>query len=84
MKFKVEVRLKEAILDPQGKAVLQALHQLGYHRVKEVRVGKLIEVVMEGDDIESVRKEVEQFSRQLLSNPLIETFTVAPDGEVPK
>lgn len=84
MKFKVEVRLKEAILDPQGKAVLQALHQLGYHRVKEVRVGKLIEVVMEGDDMEAVRKEVEQFSRQLLSNPLIETFTVAPDGEVPK
>lgn len=76
MKFKVEVRLKEAILDPQGKAVLQALHHLGYHQVKNVRIGKLIEVEVEGEEEETLYRQVEEFSRKLLTNPLMETFHI--------
>ncbi|MFN3820810.1 MAG: phosphoribosylformylglycinamidine synthase subunit PurS [bacterium] len=79
MKFKVEVRLKEAILDPQGKAVLQALHHLGYHQVKNVRIGKLIELEVEGEEKEALYKKVEEFSRKLLTNPLMETFFIVTD-----
>lgn len=76
VKARVSVRLKPAILDPQGKAVQQALTQLGYTEVESVRIGKLIELELEGGDQPATLARVEEFSRKLLANPLMETYQI--------
>lgn len=76
MRIIVEVMPKEGILDPQGKAVQQALHQLGYGEVREVRVGKRIELEVDaGDPAEAVRS-AEQMADTLLANENIERYQV--------
>ena len=84
MKARVAVRLKPAILDPQGKTVQQALTQMGYNEVHSVRVGKLIELEIDSSNPETARSRVEEFSRKLLSNPLMETFEITLDGDAGK
>lgn len=74
MKAQVYIKLKEGILDPQGKAVQQSLHHLGYTEVKEVRVGKLIEVVLPPMPEEKAREKLEKMCRKLLANTVIEKF----------
>lgn len=70
----VSITLKTAINDPQGLVVLDGLHGLGFNSVTKVRVGKYIEVWVEGPDRGSVEKEIEGMCQQLLSNPLIEDY----------
>ncbi len=72
---KVEVTLKKAVLDPQGAAVEKSLQALGYDGVSEVRVGKYIELNLEANDREEAAARVEDMSRRLLSNPVIEDFS---------
>jgi len=74
-KAKVEVTLKKAVLDPQGAAVEKSLQALGYDGVSEVRVGKYIELNLEANDREEAAARVEDMSRRLLSNPVIEDFS---------
>ncbi len=77
----VDVMLKASILDPQGRAVLQTLERLGYDTVKDVRVGKRVELKLEGDP-EEVRRQVADMSAKVLSNPVMETFEVGfEDGD---
>ena len=76
MKARVSIRLKSAILDPQGKTVLKALTQLGYEEVQSVRIGKLIELELNTDDPQIARGRIEEFSRKLLANPLMEVYEV--------
>lgn len=76
MKALVHVTLKEGVLDPQGAAIGQALGQLGFEGVGEVRQGKLIELDLEGNDREAVASEVDAMCTQLLANPVIETYSV--------
>jgi len=76
VKARVAVRLKGAILDPQGKTVHQALLQLGYGEVSGVRIGKLIELELDGADRPALQSRVEEMSRRLLSNPLVEDFEI--------
>ena len=76
MKALVHVTLKEGVLDPQGAAIGQALGQLGFEGVGEVRQGKLIELDLEGSDREAVASEVDAMCTQLLANPVIETYSV--------
>jgi phosphoribosylformylglycinamidine synthase len=77
MKVAVKVRLKKSILDPQGKAVFQALQSLGFSEIQEVRIGKLIELeIAEGKNAEEIRWQVEEASRKLLSNPVMEDFEI--------
>ena len=54
MKAKIVITPKKAVLDPQGKTVQAALEQMGYEGVKDVHVGKYLEVDLEGDDAEAV------------------------------
>jgi phosphoribosylformylglycinamidine synthase subunit PurS len=73
MKIRVHVTLKPGVLDPQGKAIHHALEGLGFHGVKDVRAGKLIE--LEADD--SVGDaEVEEMCRKLLANTVIENYRI--------
>ena len=80
-RFEVLVSLKEGLLDPQGKAVQDALPTLGWSNVSDVRVGKHIELVVEADDEAAARSQVEEMARRFLSNPVIEDFRVLAAGE---
>ncbi|MEJ7794093.1 MAG: phosphoribosylformylglycinamidine synthase subunit PurS [Nocardioides sp.] len=72
----VDVMPKPEILDPQGKAVLGALPRLGFAGVSDVRQGKRFELEVDGEVTDEVLASVEQMAATLLSNPVIETFTV--------
>lgn len=72
----VDVNLKPEILDPQGQAVLNALPTLGFSDVRSVRVGKHFEIELDGDIDEGRLAAVHAMAEQLLSNPVIEDFTV--------
>jgi len=74
VKANVYVTLKEEVLDPQGDAVRRALGQLGFEDVESVRVGKLIEIDIAGDDRVAAEKELRSMCEKLLSNPVIEDF----------
>jgi len=79
MRATILVRPKPGILDPQGEAVQSSLRQLGFH-VGEARVGRVIDLELEGADGESSRAELERACDQLLANPLIESYEIALDG----
>ncbi|WP_235736549.1 phosphoribosylformylglycinamidine synthase subunit PurS [Nocardioides alcanivorans] len=72
----VDVMLKSEILDPQGKAVQGALPRLGFDGVLDVRQGKRFELELEGDVTPERLAEVEKIAETLLSNPVIEDYTV--------
>ena len=72
----VDVMLKPEILDPQGKAVGQALARLGYDGVTSVRQGKRFELEVDGDLGEERLAQIRGAAETLLANPVIEDFTV--------
>lgn len=72
----VEVMLKPEIHDPQGEAVANACHRLGFGQVLGVRQGKRFEVELDGPVDEGAVRAVTELARDLLSNPVIEDFTV--------
>ena len=78
----VRVFLKEGVLDPQGKAINDALHRLGYGQVTEVRAGKIFRLEMQGADPAGALAAARKLADQLLANPVIEDFSVelAPAG----
>ncbi|MEY2544929.1 MAG: phosphoribosylformylglycinamidine synthase subunit PurS [Verrucomicrobiota bacterium] len=73
MKVNVIVKPKEALLDPQGNAVRDAMRHLGMPEVKSVRIGKIMEIDVEGDDVD-LEKKLHGLCRDLLSNPVIEDY----------
>jgi phosphoribosylformylglycinamidine synthase subunit PurS len=76
MKARITVTLKNGVLDPQGRAIAQALHTLGFASVEEVRQGKLIEILLKPGDEASARSELDAMCRTLLANPVIENYQV--------
>lgn len=75
MKAKITILPKRAVLDPQGKAVQNALEHLGYSGVQRVHVGKYLEIELGADaDREKARSELVEACRRFLSNPVIEEF----------
>ncbi len=76
MKATVTVMLKPGVLDPQGKAIGQALHGLGFAGVGEVRAGKIIELELTESDPAAARAQAEEMARKLLANMVIESFRV--------
>ena len=75
-KIIVEVMLKPEILDPQGQAVASALPRLGFDFAKSVRQGKRFEIEVDGEPTAAQLADVEKAAEKLLSNPVIENFTV--------
>jgi phosphoribosylformylglycinamidine synthase len=80
VKATVTVMLKPGVLDPQGKAIGQALTGLGFAGVGEVRMGKVIVLELAETDPARARTAAEEMARKLLANTVIEGFTVAVDG----
>ncbi len=79
VKVHVIVTPKAAVLDPQGSAVRDAMQHLGMPEVRSVRIGKYMEIEVEGEpgDIEP---RLHQLCRDLLSNPVIEDYHLQNDG----
>lgn len=78
MKVRVLVRLKAGILDVQGAAVQRALAGLGFEDVRELRVGKMIEVDVDAASPEQARARVDEMCRRLLANTILEDYTIEP------
>jgi phosphoribosylformylglycinamidine synthase subunit PurS len=78
VKVRVLVRLKRGILDVQGAAVQRALSGLGFDDVRELRVGKMIEVDVDAATAEQARARVDEMCRRLLANTVLEDYTIEP------
>jgi len=76
VKAKVHITLKNGVLDPQGKAVQNALGSLGFTGVNDVRQGKFIELDLAETDKAKAREAVEQMCKNLLANTVIENYTI--------
>ncbi|MCB9978244.1 MAG: phosphoribosylformylglycinamidine synthase subunit PurS [Rhodospirillales bacterium] len=77
MKAIVSVMLRPGVLDPQGKAIGQALHSMGFSEVGNVRQGKKIEIALpDGIDPETARKRLSDMAEKLLVNPVIEDYEI--------
>jgi len=79
MNFVAEIKimpLKE-LLDPQGKAVLGGLANLGMKSVKDVRIGKHIQLNLEANSAEEASAIAQEASEKLLANPVMEEFTIS-------
>lgn len=74
MKARIKITLKPGVLDPQGKAIEQALGALGFTDVEDVRQGKYIEVELRQSDPEAAKNEVDRMCRDLLANMVIENY----------
>jgi phosphoribosylformylglycinamidine synthase subunit PurS len=74
VKAKVYVTLKRSVLDPQGKAVQHALDTMGFHEVKDVRMGKYIELDLGETERSQVEPKIKIMCEKLLANTVIEDF----------
>ena len=74
MKARIKITLKNGVLDPQGKAIQNALASLGFSGVNDVRQGKYIEVDLVETDERRARELVERICKELLANTVIENY----------
>lgn len=79
----VKVMLKSGVLDPQGKAIADALHRLGYTSVSDVRAGKLFRIEVDTADPRHAAEVGAQMAAKLLANPVIEDYEVALETAAP-
>lgn len=77
MRFKAEIHVmpKKEILDPQGKAVMLGLQNLGIQNIKDVRVGRHIDLELEAENQGDAESKVEQACKKLLANVIMETYS---------
>ncbi|MBT5048805.1 MAG: phosphoribosylformylglycinamidine synthase subunit PurS [Rhodospirillaceae bacterium] len=80
MKVRVHITLKIGVLDPQGKAISNALGSLGFDGVQDVRQGKFIELDIDETDEASARDSVDAMCRKLLANTVIEDYRIDLDA----
>ena len=71
---RVTITLKKTIMDAQGQTVERALHNLGYTGVQNLRIGKFIEMQLNGAPKEQLSTQLDEMCRKLLANPIIEDF----------
>ncbi len=76
MKISAIVTLKKEVLDPQGKVVNQTLKNMGYNNIISVRQGKYFEIQLDEKDKEKAKQIVEEISKKLLTNIVIEDYTI--------
>jgi phosphoribosylformylglycinamidine synthase PurS subunit len=82
VRARVLIRLKPGILDVQGAAVQRALVGLGFGDVRDLRVGKLIELAVDASTPAAARQRVDEMCRKLLANTILEDYTIeAVEGE---
>ena len=79
MKARVHITLKSGVLDPQGKAIANALGNLGFDGVDGVRQGKVIELELADTDPKAASERVEAMCQKLLANTVIENYRIDLD-----
>jgi phosphoribosylformylglycinamidine synthase len=82
VKVLVFVTLKPSVFDPQGNTITEALHQMGYSGVGDVRQGKYFELDIDASSAEQARALASEIAHKLLANPVIESYRIEiVDGE---
>lgn len=81
-KVKVYITLRESVLDPQGSAVTNSLHALSYDEVKEVRIGKYMELTLD-KGVDNVDERVKEMCEKLLANTVIEDYRYEVEEVIP-
>ena len=82
MKVQIHTRLKEGVLDPQGKAVESALKNLGYEKINKIRQGKLFDIDVDTTDPVKAKEIAENICKSLLANLVIEDFSIEVIKEI--
>jgi phosphoribosylformylglycinamidine synthase subunit PurS len=75
MKARIVVRLRPGILDPQGTTIRRALEGLGFPEVRDMRVGKVLDLTLDETDAGRARQRLDEMCRKLLANPVIEDYS---------
>ena len=73
---KVTIGLKKGVSDPEGANTLKALKLLGFNMVKEAKLIRTVDLLIEGKNKDQVKKSVEQMCQRLLTNPVIHTYNI--------
>ncbi len=76
IRARVRVELKNGVLDPQGVTIRNALVDMGYAEVENVRSGKIFDIEIGLDDHDSVSARIDEMCRKLLANPVIEQYSI--------
>lgn len=72
---------KDSVFDPQGNTLANSLRRIGFAKVKDVRVGKVIDLELDQDSREEAKRDLNKMCERLLANPVIESFKVDFLGE---
>ncbi len=72
----VTIRLRDGILDVQGKTVENALHSMAFNSINNIKIGKYVELNVEAESFESAEEIVNQACMQLIANPIIEDYFI--------
>jgi phosphoribosylformylglycinamidine synthase len=80
VKFRIDIRRKEGLSDPEGMTTQRALQDLGYTAVTSAHFGRTIYLEIDGDDPAKATADVEAMCRQLLANPVIEDYDIEVVG----
>jgi phosphoribosylformylglycinamidine synthase subunit PurS len=80
VKATVTVYPRREILDPQGKAIREALGRIGFTGVEDVRAGKSFEIELASEDREAAGRVLEEMCRKLLANPVVEDYSIDLEG----
>ena len=80
MKVRVLVTLKPSVFDPQGRAIMEALHSLGYDKAADVRQGKYFLLDLNVGNTAEAEKLAADIADRVLANPVIESFKIEVDG----
>lgn len=81
-RVKVQILPKDGVFDPQGQTVKSALERLGFGGIESVRIGKLIEMILNAEDGQEVRDRVVAMCEKLLANPVVESYRVLEVEEI--
>lgn len=73
---KVTVQLKKGVSDPEGANTLKAIHLLGFNTVKNAKTIRTFDLLIDGNDKNQVKKDVEQICQRLLTNPVIHNYEI--------
>ena len=76
MKAKIEISLKNGVLDPQAKTIFHALESLGFDCINDLKTKKIIELDLNIDDREQALSKAKEMSETLLANPVIENYHI--------
>ena len=76
MKARVTVYPRREILDPQGKAIRDALSRIGFAGIADVRAGKSFEIQLESDDPQAAESQLRDMCQRLLANTVVEDYSV--------